>query len=312
MCSLLLALILFLVPALNSVHGEEVLKIGILQSAEHSAFDDNREGILEGLEKAGYVDGDTITVDYQNAGGDMATMQSMGQTLVEESDYVFALGTAALQAVANAGGDTPVIFVSSTDPVGAGAIESVEKPGGNITGVSNLGPIKEQLELIKEIFPDAKKVGIFYNSGEVNAVYQAEQAKEIAKELGLETVDQTISSTNDIQQNLTSLVGQVDAIFVATDNTIHSAMNLVGEIAKSAGLGIFGGSINMIEENGLATYGLDYKDLGIQAADMFVRIHEEGLNPGEVPVEYAKELKLYVNDDYAKELGLDLSDLEKE
>lgn len=308
--SLIVAVVIGVLGPNHQAHAQDILKIGILQTVEHTAFDENREGIIAGLEAAGYVDGENIEINLQNPSGNAATMHTMADMLASESDYVFAIGTLALQAMANVTNETPIFFSSVTDPVGAGAITNLEQPGGNITGTSNLGPIKEQIDLMRAVQPEVQRVGLLYNSGEVNAQFQVDLAVELLEEIGLEPVLATVSQTSELQTVTEKLVKEVDALFLVTDNTVHTGILLVGEIAKEAGLGIYGASINMIEENGLATYGLLYHDLGLQTAEMFVEVHESGITPGDMAVEYAQDLVLFVNSEYAHTIGIDPSTIQ--
>ncbi len=310
MFTLMISLALGISWPAQEVQSQELLKIGILQTIEHTAFDENVEGIIAGLAAAGYVEGENITINLQNPSGDASTMHTMADILASESDYVFAIGTLALQAMANVTSEVPIFFSSVTDPVGAGAIDSLEQPGGNITGTSNLGPIKEQIDLMLKIEPDIQKVGILYNSGEVNSIFQVEMAVDLLEEMNLESITATVSQTSELQQVSEKLVKEADALFLVTDNTVHTGITLVGEIAKGAGLGIYGASINMIEENGLATYGLLYYDLGLQTADMFITVHENDIFPGDIPIEYADDLTLFVNEEYAAAIGIDPSKIQ--
>ncbi|MGX7107636.1 ABC transporter substrate binding protein [Hutsoniella sourekii] len=289
----------------SPVEAADPIKIGILQPMDHPSLNDTYQGIVDGLADKGYTDGKEIKISYMNAGGTNSNMQSMAEKLARENDYVFAIATPAVQALANVTTEVPIYFAAVADPLGAGVVDSIESTGRNVTGVSNLGPIEDQINLMLNTIDDVKKVGLIYNSGEVNAQYQIDIATGILKDKGLETEIQTITSTNDINSALSSLLPKVDVLLLVTDNTVASAMKLVGDMAKEQGLATFGGSNEMAEENGLATYGLDYYGHGKQTADMVVRAIEEGEKPQDQPVEYTKEYKLVVNEDYAKALGMD-------
>lgn len=305
MMVLITSVAVLIASTLTMVGAQETIKIGILQSMEHSSLNENVRGIIDGLEEAGYVDGENVEITLQNANGQTSDMQTISEQLVRDNDYIFAIATPAVQALANITQDIPIFFTSVADPLGAGVVESFEEPGANITGTTNIGPIAEQIELMMATYPDAKKVGVLYNAGEVNAQYQVSTFEEILSEKGLELIPQTIASTNDIASAMNNLLEEVDVIILPTDNTVASSMGLVGEMAKEQNIGIFGGSNDMIEENGLASYGLDYYELGKQTARMMIRAHEEGLTPNEMPVEKAEVLELIVNEDYANALGLD-------
>lgn len=289
---------------------EEVLKIGILQYVEHESLTANREGFIEGLKEAGYIEGENLEIEYLNAASDNANLQSMSETLANHNDYLFGISTPAAQSLAVVESDKPIYFSSVSDPVGAKLIKSLDHPGTNLTGTVDAAPIEEQLELLLSIQSDIQKVGLLYNSGEANSESEASIARKLIEEKGLETVEGAVTSTNDISQVLDALVKESEAIFLVTDNTIASAMALVGNVAAEHKIPIVGGSIDMIETNGLATYGLDYYDLGIQTAQMLVRQIEEGTATSDVPVETAEQLHLFVNEEYAKKIDVDPSSIQ--
>lgn len=288
-----------------SAADREAISVGILQFNDHNSLNANREGFIAGLLEAGYVEGENLTINYINAGADVSNLNSMAESLVNNNDYFFAIATPAAQALANATKDKAVFFSSVADPIGAGVVESMEEPGANLTGTTNIGPIKEQIDILYGLVPDAEKIGLIYNSSEVNAIYQVGIAKEVLEGLGLEVVEGTITSTNDISQVFGALVEEVDGVYLVTDNYIASAMALVGDIGKEAQLALVGGSNDMIEENGLATYGLDYYKLGVQTAKMLIDHIDNGTEIATMPVQYAEELELIVNEDYANAIGID-------
>ncbi|MBZ6527146.1 ABC transporter substrate-binding protein [Aerococcaceae bacterium DSM 111021] len=306
----LLALSSVVAPMSASAQDQEAINVGVLQFVEHESLDQNYQGFIDGLEEAGYVDGENLTLNYLNASGDTANLQSMSENIANSSDYIFAIATPAAQSLANVEQSKPLLFSSVSDPIGAGLVDDLEQPGANVTGTTDAGPIEDQVALLKAIVPEAKRVGIIYNSGEANSVSEAEKATVSLEEAGIEVVEATVTSTNDISQVMSSLVNDnVDAIFTVTDNTIASAMSLVGDLAVEAGLPIIGGSKDMTIANGLATYGLDYYELGKQTAGMLVEIIESGEI---IPVESADNLELVVNEGNAEKLGLDLSNIDLE
>ena len=191
-------------------------------------------------------------------------------------------------------------------------VDSLDKPGKNVTGTIDAAPIEEQVKLLQKVAPEAKTIGLLYNSGEANSLSEAENAKEQLTAVGLKVEEATVTSTNDISQVMGSLVRKVDAIFTVTDNTVASAMTLVGDLAIEAKLPIVGGSEDMINENGLVTYGLNYYNLGKQTAAMVVKQQEENLNVSEVPVESASENNLIINEKVAEALGIDITNLKVE
>ncbi|MFL2128686.1 MAG: ABC transporter substrate binding protein [Ruoffia tabacinasalis] len=304
----LLALGTIAAPMSAQAQDQEEINVGVLQFVEHESLDQNYQGFIDGLEEAGYVEGENLTLNYLNASGDTANLQSMSENVTNSSDYIFAIATPAAQAIANVEQKKPVLFSSVSDPVGAGLVENLEEPEANITGTTDAGPIEDQVALLQAVVPDAERVGIIYNSGEANSMSEAEKATAALEAAGIEVVEATVTSTNDISQVMSGLVNDdVDAVFTVTDNTIASAMTLVGDLALEAELPIIGGSKDMALANGLTTYGLDYYELGKQTAGMLVEIIESGEI---IPVESADTLELVVNEENAETLGLDLSNID--
>lgn len=306
--ALVLLTLITSLPVMGQAQAEErePITVGILQFNEHGSLEENRLGFIDGMNELGYVEGENLTVNYVN-GAEVSQLSSLAESIVKDSDYLFAITTAAAQALANATQDKVIMFSTVSDPVGAGVVETFEAPGSNLTGTTNIGPIEKQIkEVLLPLIPEAKKIGLIYNSSEINSQYQVDIAIPIIEEEGLEAVVRTISSTNDTSASMNALVNEgVDGIYLVTDNYIASSMALVGEIAKEAGIPVVGGSNDMIEENGLATYGLDYYELGVQTANMLGRIIDEDLDPATVPVEIANHLELVVNEDYAKAIDID-------
>ena len=212
----------------------ETVKIGVLQLLSHPALDAIYKGLQDELKNEGYEVGKNLEIDLQNAQGDQSNLASMSEKLVSGGNNILVgITTPATLALANNTKETPIIMGGITYPVEAGLIASESKPGNNITGVSDRTPIKQQLEIMKQVLPNMKKVGILYTSSEDNSVKQAEEAEKYAKELGLEVKVSTIANTNDIQQVTESLASQVDAIFVPIDNTIASAMATVFKLTDA-------------------------------------------------------------------------------
>ncbi|MGO4938093.1 ABC transporter substrate binding protein [Fundicoccus sp. Sow4_H7] len=306
---LLAASVLTAAPVVNAQE-KEAISVGILQYVEHDSLDANREGFIAGLEEEGYVEGENLTINYLNGAGDNSNLQSMSENLLSSNDFVFGIATPAAQSLVNGASDTPIYFSSVTDPIEAGLVDSLDEKEQNVTGTIDAAPIAEQIELLLKTKDDIQRVGILYNSGEANSVSEANRAEEVMMEKGIEVSHHTVTSTNDINQVMSALVDEVDAIFLVTDNTIASAMALVGDLAKEAQLALVGGSKEMILENGLATYGLDYFELGKQTAKMLVRQIDEGLDASAIPVESAENLELVVNEEVAEILGIEPSSLQ--
>lgn len=280
--------------------------VGVLQLVEHGSLNAAYEGFKEGLAEAGYTEGENLTIEYQNAQNSQDNLKSMSERLVNASpDLLLGIATPAAVSLANETNDTPIIVTAVTDLVGAKLADSNEEPGRNITGTSDMVPIEQQINLLLSIVPDAKTIGIMYNAGEANSKIQADLAEEALKAAGVDVKVLTANTTNDVQQVTTSLAKDVDGIYVPTDNTFASAAAIVGEVAKETKTPIVAGSVEQVDDGALATYGIDYKSLGIQTGKLAAKILDGDAEPATTPVETADNLELVVNEEMAAALGID-------
>lgn len=282
------------------------VRIGVSQIVEHPALDAAKKGFIDYLNEKGYEEGTRVTYDFQNAQGDMNTSIAIGQKFASDRpDLIFSIATPTTQAVAQTIKDIPVLFTAVTDPVSAKIVSNLEQPGGNITGTSDMNPIKEQLSLIKQVRPEAKKVGVLYNSGESNSVVQIELAKQIAPELGLEIVERAITNSSEVKQAAESL-GEIDAIYITTDNTVYSALDTIFMVAETHRLPVVAGESEAVKKGALITFGIDYYELGHQTGEMALKVLSGEAKPEGMPIETQKNLKLYVNKKAAERFGIDL------
>lgn len=280
-------------------------KIGVVQLVEHPALDAAYKGFVDGLKAAGYVDGQNITLDFQNAQGEQANCQTIATKLVnDKSDLILAIATPAAQAVANATKDIPILVTAVTDPAASKLVASNTAPGGNVSGTSDLTPVEDQIKLLKQIVPTAKKIALLYCSSESNSKIQADLARKAASAIGLETVDATVSNSNEIQQVTQSVVNKVDAIYAPTDNMIAAGMATVAMVAQPAKLPVIVGESGMVSKGGLATSGINYYDLGKLTAAQAVKILKDGAKPATMPIEYTKNVDLTLNKDVAAKIGI--------
>ncbi len=280
------------------------LKIGVLQLIEHVALDSAYEGFVDGLAEAGYVDGENISIDYQNAQGEQANCVTIAQKFVNDDvDLILAIATPAAQAAANLTDSIPILVTAVTDPESAMLVESNEMPGRNVSGTSDLTPVAAQMDLLVDLVPSAETVGLLYTSSEQNSIFQIDLAKKALDSLGLDYIEATVSSSNEIQQVTQSLVGKVDAIYSPTDNLIAAGMATVGMVAMEAGIPVICGEEGMVMTGGLATYGINYYNLGMQTGAQAVRILKDGANPAEMPIEYLSSGELVINEDFANAIG---------
>lgn len=272
--------------------GAAQLRIGITQIVEHPSLDAARGGFIDRMQELGYTD---VVYDIQSAQGDLGTATTIAQKFANDNlDLILAIATPTAQATAHVIKDVPILITAVTDPVEAGLVESLERPGTNVTGTSDLTPVRMQLELLQELVPSVRRVGIVYNAGEVNSVIQVNLAKDAAQQLGLTIVEATAANASEVMQAAQSLVGRVDALYVQTDNTVVSALESVVLVAERNRLPLLVGEESSVELGGLATLGIDYYKLGQQTADIAHRVLQ-GENPAEIPIEYQEEMSVVIN-----------------
>ncbi|KJQ74363.1 lipoprotein [Streptococcus mitis] len=290
---------------------KDVFRIGISQFITHQSLDATREGFVDELAKQGYVKGENIEIDLQNAQGEQRNLKTISQQLAESSDVVLAIATPSAQSLANTTQTTPVIFSAVTDPVSAKLVESREHPGGNVTGTSDQSSdaISTQINLIKKVLPKAKTIGILYTQSEPNSVVQKDEAKRLLEEKGFTVVEKTILDSNNVKAAAESLMAEVDMVFVPTDNIISSTMETVKQVSIKHKVPVFGGSTEMVAVGGLYNYGTNYEELGRQTARMLIRVLK-GEKPENIAVELPEKLELHTNKEMADALGIDISKLE--
>ena len=278
---------------------KDTYTIAIGQYVSHPSLDASVAGFKAAIEEAGI----TVTYDEQNAQGDQGTTVSIAQKFASsDPDLVLAVATPMAQAVAQNLVDVPVLFTAVTDPVAAELVDSNDAPGSNVTGTTDMNPVAEQIDLIKQVKPEAAKVGIIYSSGEVNSEVQVALAKEEAAKQGLEVVEKTITNSSEVVQAAQTL-GDVDAIYVPTDNMVVSALDSVLQVAEENQILVVVGEATSVENGGALTYGLEYEKLGYQTGQMAVKILTEGADPAKMAVEAQAQPQLVVNPAAAERMG---------
>ena len=307
-----LAMALLLVAGCSSSKkSEKQVHIGILQYVEHESLTAARKGFENELKDQGYIDGKNIKIDYQNAQGDQSNLQTISTSLLSKNDLVLGIATPAAQSLVNLSTDTPILFTAITDPVSAKLVKSMDKVGGLATGTSDRVSAKKQVALLKKVMPNLKKVGIMYTTNERNSEIQVQEAEAAFKEAGIETVVKGISSTNDVQDTTKSLMSQTEALFIPADNTIVSAITLVTDLSKEMKVPVVGGSVDVVDDGVLFTYGADFEALGRQTAKMAIRIMN-GEKVDDISAEDPETLKAVANKEMAQLLGIDISAIEQE
>jgi putative ABC transport system substrate-binding protein len=277
---------------------------------DHPGIDMVRQGFSDRMKELGYIQGKNIRYDQQSAQGQMPVAQSIAQKFVTDKvDLIYAITTPSSQAAAKAtqGTKIPVIFGAVTDPVSAGLVRTLDKPGGNVTGTSDVWPVEDQFDLLLRLVPTVKRVGIVYNPGESNAQYNVKIAEEVCKKKGLQVVKVSVANTAEVQMATRSLVGRCDAIYAPADNTIISALSAVVGVAESNKIPLLVGDATSIEEGGFGTIGNDYFDIGRVSAELADRVLK-GENPGDIPVARATSYEYFFNLKSAKKLGITIPD----
>lgn len=291
----------------NPTTDKKTVKVGVLQYVSHPSLDLIYKGIQEGLAEEGYK-ADDIEIDFMNAEGDQSKVATMSKQLVSnDNDVLIGIATPSAQGLASATKNKPVVMGAITDPVGANLVKNLEKPGGNITGVSDRNPAKQQLELIKKLTPNVKTIGALYSSSEDNSKSQVEEFKKLAEEAGYKVEEYSVPSTNEIASTMNVMIGKVDAIWIPIDNTIASAFATVVSSNKDAKKPIYPSATAMVEEGGLASVVVDQHDLGVATGKMAAKILK-GAKPEETAVEIFNQGKSVINKKNAKELGITLPD----
>ncbi len=287
---------------------KKLTKIGISQIVEHPALDGAREGFIKALTDNGYIDGSNIILDYQNAQNDISVAQSIATGFASDNvDMILAIATPSAQAAYNATKDIPILITAVTDPVSAGLVKSNENPRTNVSGTSDATPIKSQFKLIKELLPNAKKIGIVYNTSEQNSLVQVAQAKAEAKVLGLEIIESGITNVNEISQALDVLLSKIDVLYTPTDNMVVSATPLVVQKAKENNVPMIGCLEDQIVTGALATETIDYYKLGYQTGERAVEVLN-GKDISSIPVETLNNTELVINKTTAELLGIELNE----
>lgn len=284
---------------------EKTYKVGILQYVEHPSLNEATKGFKAALKESGLK----VEYDEQNAQGDPANNTTAANNLVGAgNDLIFANATPSAQAVQTATADIPVLFTSVTDAVGAELIQSMEKPGANVTGTVDTHPeaIPNTVKFIANELK-AKKLGMVYNAGEQNSRAQVDIVKKEAKKYGIEVVEASANTSADVKQATESLVSKVDAYYIITDNTVVSALDSVLDVATDKKIPVMVGELDSVKRGGFGAYGFSYYDIGYEAGQMAVQILKDGKKPADIPAAYPANLKFEVNKETADKLGIKIN-----
>lgn len=282
----------------------DVAKVAVSQIVEHPALDATRQGLLDGLKEKGYIEGENLEFTYQTAQGNPAiAVQIAKQFVGERPDVLVGIATPTAQALAASTRSIPVVFTAVTDPVGAKLVKNMDKPARNVTGLSDLSPVAQHVELMQELLPNMKNIGVVFNPGEANAVALVELLREAANARGLNVIEGTALKSADVQAAAQIVASKADVIYAPTDNTVASAIDGLVNAANQANKPIIGASTTYIENGALAALGFDYYQVGVQTAD-YVDALLKGKKVVDLPVKVAKGSDLALNQKAANKLGI--------
>ena len=284
-----------------------IMNIGIVQLVEHDALDAANRGIIDGMAKRGFKDGVNVKFDKQNAQADQSNLHNIATRFVSNKDkLIFAIATPAAQSVASVTKEIPIVATAVTNFEVARLVKSNKAPGGNVTGVSDINPVADQLALLLKLTPGAKAVGTIYNSSEINSAYQIELLREAAKAHKVDVVEATVSNVNDSQQAIASIKDKVQALYIPTDNVMASAIPALLKVTNPAKLPVVAGESGMVRAGALASIGVDYYTLGVMTGNMGADILEGKAQPATMPIQIQRATKVLINMKAAKEIGLDV------
>ena len=294
-----------------SAQAEGSYTIGISQFAEHGSLDNCREGFLAGLAEEGIVEGENLTILFDNAQADMGTASTIADNYVSQKvDLICAIATPSAMSAYNSCLKTeiPVIYTAVSDPVAAGLAGEDGASAGNVTGTSDALPVTNQLEMIRELLPEAEKIGILYTTSETNSESTIAEYKKYAADYGFEIVDSGINTIADVPMAAADLVARVDCITNLTDNTVVSALQTVLDAADKEGIPVFGSEVEQVKNGCVASMGLEYFELGKQTGAMAAKVLKGEAKASELPYEVITEASLYVNTAAADKAGLTLEE----
>ncbi len=284
----------------------KVFVLGATQIVDHPALNACREGALEKLAELGYVVDENLVVDYQDSQGDPAVGSTIAQKFVSDKvDAILAISTPSAQSAYGAAlaDGIPVVFSAVTDPVAAEIANEDGTPLDTMTGTSDQMPMDETFKLIKQLVPDAVKVGILHNTSEVNSDVLLVLANEVAAEYGMEIVDKGITTTNDIATTVDAILPEIDVMLTLTDNMVVSSLPLILEKTYAAGIPVFGSEDSQVTRGSLASAGVDYYRLGLQTGEMIAKIFD-GTPASEIEISTLKDAMVVVNTEVAEMLGI--------
>lgn len=278
--------------------------IGILQYISHPSLDQIKAGVVDGLKKEGLKDGENVTIKFLNGQGDQSKLKTMSQQLIQEgADVLIPIATPAAKAMANETTTIPIVAGAISDPVGSGLVTNLDQPTGNITGVKNEAPVADQVHLLKQLLPTAKKIGVIYSANEENSRSYVTKITELATKTGYQVKPYAIQSSTDLAQTVQVMNQEVDVIYVPQDNGIASAFQTLMNEANKAKKPVFVSVDNMVKEGGLATVGQDQYEIGVRTAKLAAKVlKQQGTKT--LPFDVMDTGTVIINKTKAQELGI--------
>lgn len=282
--------------------------VAVTAIVEHPALDSVRDGVQAGLKEAGFEVGKNLKWQYQSAQGNTGTAAQIARKFVgDKPDAIVAIATPSAQALVAATKSVPVVFSAVTDPVAAKLVKDWEPSHNNVTGVSDLLALDKQMELVKQVVPGAKRVGMVYNPGEANSVVVVKQLQALLPKLGMTLVEAAAPRSVDVSSAARSLIGKVDVIYTNTDNNVVSAYEALVKVGQDAKIPLVASDTDSVKRGAIAAFGINYRDLGEQTGRMVARILK-GEKPGDIKPEISTKMELFVNPSAAEKQGVKLPD----
>ena len=304
-----LCLIPFCLAVSSVAQQDKMIRVGISQIVEHPSLDATRKGFVDELKDQGYTPGKKIEFDYKNAQNNRAVSVQIARKFIgDQVDLILAISTPSSQDAAAATKEIPIFFSAITDPLAAGLVESLSKPGRNVSGTTDRSPVASQMDLIREILPNAKKLGTIYNPGEVNSVASVKDIKAESAKRGMILIEAPAPSSSVVRTAVDTLVGKIDALHIPTDNTVVLALESVIKVCQENKIPLFAADVESVTRGAIAAMAVDYYKLGRQTGAMAKKVLERTAKVSELPVEEQKDLLLHLNVGQAAKMGVTIPD----
>ncbi|MFC1552626.1 ABC transporter substrate-binding protein [Candidatus Latescibacterota bacterium] len=305
---LLIALVVAIVlvyTSNNSKVGQDLKVIAIATLMSHPALDAVQENLIKELKRQNYIEGENIRYIIRNANGQVQLAANIASEMTShDPDVIVAITTPMAQAISKTA-ECPVVFAAVTDPVGAGLVKSINQGEYKITGTSDAWPYEDQLKLIRQISPNAKRLGVLFNPGEAASQYGIKEIRRFSSGLGFELVEGSVSSTGEVFPVAQNLVGRVDALFLSSDNTVIAGVAAAIKVASEYKIPLYVGDSGTVEKGGLAAVSVGYAKLGTETGKLIVRSLNGERN---IPTVVGRGSEVYINKKAAEIMGVTVPD----